>query len=533
MKRHIITSLLALAASLCASAQTPAAADFNKAVMQAYDQMLRENYKDYEVLFRRANEYYNHSEYLKALDDLDSAVKYAPAADTDTRFAIHSLRAECFWQLKRYSQALPDATDALKLEPSSTAMLNLRANILYDLGDYDAAKEDYTKLLRINPRSQEALFGLALVAAKQNNLGTANDYMEKAVALTPSQASAYVRRAEVKQTMGDYNGAVSDLLMAIATDSNDPRALPALVKLADSNYAAVASGLSNAIRQAPRQPLYYFLRASIAAAHYHYTAAIADFRYIISENLYNYAGLYCSLAECYYALGQYDLALDNVDSALAKYNDDDDPARYFTVRAKIQRALGQPDKAILSVNRALDIRPDDADAMVVKALILTDQKKAKEASALLGEVILSLPYEPRNYLLRAWVLNDFLNQQKAAKALYTRVIDLELDHSELVSSLLGFALLFDGKTADAVKWMDACLAEPDYDGKIHYYGACFYAWAGRKAKALECVEQALKAGYADYHDWTDNNDGRINVAPIRDDAKFKELLEQYKSLFAL
>lgn len=533
MKRYFITPLLALALASASFGQTARTApDFSRAVMQAYEDMLRENYKDYEVLFRRANEYYNHGDYLRALDDLESAVKYAPASASDTRFSIFALRAECYYQLKRYSQALTDADEALKIDPTSPSMLNLRAKIEYDFNKIPEAKADYTKLLRINPRSQEALFGLALVAAKENNLGLANEYMEKAVALTPTSSDAYVRRAKVKEIMGDYNGAVDDLLLAMATDSNDPDALPALVALANTNYPAVASGLSGAIRQAPRQPLYYFLRASIAAAHYHYGAAIEDFRYIISENLYNYAGLYCSLAECYYALGDYETALDNVDSALAKYNDEDDPCHYFTVRAKIQRALKQTDKAMLSINRALDIKPDNADALVEKALILTDREKAKDASTLLGEVIMAEPYEPMNYLLRAWVLNDFLNQQKAAKALYGRIIDLELDHADRIGSMLGFAQLFDGKTAQGVAWIENCLAEPDYDGKIHYLATCFYAWAGRKQRALECMEGALKAGYANYHDWTENTDGRINVSPIRDDVKFKALLEQYKSIFA-
>lgn len=532
MKRYFITPLLAIALSSAAFAQSPQASDFNRAVMQAYEEMLRENYKDYEVLFRRANEYYNHGDYLRALEDLDSAVKYCPESASDTRFSIYALRAECFYELKRYSQALPDATEALKIDPTSTSMLNLRGRIEYDFGQYAEAKADFNKLLRINPRSQEALFGLALVAAKENNLGMANEYMEKAVALTPSDSNAFIRRAKVKESMSDFNGAVDDLLLAMATDTNNPKTLPALVELADSNYPAVAAGLSSAIRQAPRQPLYYFLRGSIALTHYHYGAAIDDFKYIISENLYNYAGLYCSLAECYYALGDYDTALDEIDSALAKYTDEDDPCKYFTVRARIQRALKQYDKAILSINRALDIIPDNSEAMVEKALILTDQKKAKEASNLLGEVIMAEPYLPMNYLTRAWVMNDFLNQQKAAKGLYTRVAELELDHPENIGSMLGFAQLFNGQTNKAVEWMDNCLKQPDNDGRTHYLGACFYAWAGRKQKALECMEGALKAGYANYHDWTMNSDSRVNVSPIRDDAQFKALLEQYKSIFA-
>jgi hypothetical protein len=45
------------------------------------------------------------------------------------------------------------------------------------------------------------------------------------------------------------------------------------------------------------------------------------------------------------------------------------------------------------------------------------------------------------------------------------------------------------------------------------------------------MEEALKAGYANYHNWTANKDGRVNVEPIRSNAKFQALLNQYSSIF--
>lgn len=529
MKRLFFASLL-LGAALCGAAQ----GDFNRAVMQVYEEMLRENYKDYEVYFRRANEYYNHGDYLRALDDLDSAVKYAPASASETLFAIYALRAECYYQLKRYQQALPEATQALKLEPLSTAMLDLRGRINYDFGQYDAAKADFAKLLRVNSRSQEALYGLALVAAKQNNAGMARGYMEEAEKLSPNDAKVYVHRAEVRRLMGDAQGAVTDLLQAIGTDVNNPDALPKLVAIASTDYSAVNAGLSGAIAAAPRKPLFYFLRGSIAAAHYHYPEAIKDFKYILDNNLYDYAGLYCSLAECYYALARYDEALANIETAIAKHDPQlDNPALYFTVRAKIQRAQGHADQALASINRALEISPDNGDAMLVKALTLVSLKKPQEASALLGEAAINDPYNPLNYLYRAWVMNDFTNQPTAAQQQYEHAADLELSHSENVGSMLGFAQLFCGQTQKANRWVDGCLAERDDDGKIHYLATCFYAWSGQHDLALACMESALKAGYSNLYDWKYNNDGRINVSPLRDDVRFAALLQRYKSIFEL
>ena len=125
-----------LGSTLCsvATAQIP---DVTAEVMKVYEQMLRENYKDYETLFRRANTYYNSGDYLKALDDLDRAVKYCPSTDTEGLFAIHALRGECYYCLKRYAMALPELTKALGYEPTSTSLLALRGQTAYELGKYD------------------------------------------------------------------------------------------------------------------------------------------------------------------------------------------------------------------------------------------------------------------------------------------------------------------------------------------------------------------------------------------------------------
>lgn len=180
MKKTVISFLIGITTIFSPDLQ--AALPYNnisRTVMNTYNDMLRENFKDYEVLYRRANQYYHHQEYLKALDDLDSAVKYAPVTDTEMLFPIYALRSATYWQMKRYTLSLQEINKALEIDPSNYAAVNMRADIEVELGNYTAAKEDYTKLQRLNPRSQEALFGLAKVAAKESNYGLASEYMEK------------------------------------------------------------------------------------------------------------------------------------------------------------------------------------------------------------------------------------------------------------------------------------------------------------------------------------------------------------------
>ncbi|MDE7388784.1 MAG: hypothetical protein K2M97_05980, partial [Muribaculaceae bacterium] len=77
MTHHkIFISFAIAAAAIVPTGELHAALPYDnisQAVMKTYDEMLRENFRDYEVLYRRANDLYHHEEYLTALGDLDRA----------------------------------------------------------------------------------------------------------------------------------------------------------------------------------------------------------------------------------------------------------------------------------------------------------------------------------------------------------------------------------------------------------------------------------------------------------------------------
>lgn len=499
-----------------------------QAVIAVYDKQLRENPKDYMTWFRRANEYYRHSEYVHALDDVNNALANAPSGDTDLRFQAYMLRAGIYNQTGKHDQALADLNSAIALDGSSYAAIYQRANTEFELGNYGAAQADYTRLQRFNTRSTEALLGLARCAIKENNLSAATDYLEEAVNLDPNNPEIYVRRANVRRMMGDHNGAVDDLILSISLDSKDPKAIESLVEYGNTNYAATVAGLTNAIQLAPANGLYRYLRASIAEAHYNYLSAIDDFQKIIDDRLYSYHGLYASIARCLYGLGRYDEALAQIDTALGTV---DNVADYYVLRSKILRSLGRRDDAIASAAKGLAVDSDYVPALVEMALNYIDKGDYKQANGLLGEAIMADANNPDVLLLRAWLLNSYLNQPVAANGFNEQVVGLEVDDND-VRSLRGFALLNLGRTEEADAWMDNILRNvPDNDGLNNYYGACFYTLRDNPDRALECTEAALKAGYSDNHNWMSNNDGQINVANLRDDLRFLQLLQRYNSIF--
>ena len=526
----IISSTLTIIPTISATAQTPSKSQqIVEAVEKVYNEELQEDSRNYNVYFRRAHLYYSQNQYLRALSDVDNAIRYTPATDRDMLSQEYALRGNIYMMTDRLPEALDDITKALKYEPSSYALLYQKANIEYELGKYQEAKEDYQRLSRLNNRSLESLIGLARVAIKENNLGVANEYADEAVAMYPSESEAYLRRASVRQMMGNNTGAVDDMILAVAVDRNSSKAIQEIVNMANTDYNAVISGLSNAINQAPNVGIYYYIRAMIAQAHYHYISAIDDYNTIINNNLYNYHGIHAKLAECYYALCDYTNALNQINIAIGQAHDHD---AYYVTSSKIYLALGNKDMAKMYADRALEKSPESAPAITQSALCSIAFGDYDAASAQFGELIINNPNTPVNYIIRGWIIGDLLNSKSDAIGFLTRCSTLDFQADDY-RSYLGFAENMMGQNEQAQQWIDSILAaQPnDVDGHIHYIAAALYSHLGDTDKAFNCMEQALAKGYANLYDWRVYDVANLSVAPLRNNPPFDTLLSSYSYLF--
>lgn len=505
-----------------------------RAVIDAYTQQIKADPTSYELLFKRANEYYRHGEYMRAAADIDNALRYIPTKDMDMRTSALLLRANINTQTGRPAQALDDLNTIVALDPDNYVAVYQRANALYTLERYAEAATDYKRLQRLNPRSSEALVGLARVAVKQDNLGLANEYLETAVNADPSNASLYVRRASVRRDMGNDQGAVADLIVALATDPRNVRATQMLVDYGKDNYGAVVAGLSEAMRQAPNVGMYPYLRAVIAQAGYHYGAALKDYSLIVEQNLYNYHGIYRAMAECLYCMGRYDEALENVNRALEM---DPNSADAAILRARVLRALGLYEDSRAQAAKAVYISGDKPGALAQLGLACVSLEDYAQAGDLFAETTLEMDAGSQAqwyYLLRAWVLGTYLHQETAAAGFYEKISEIgtELGGVNPVAAAYGaFGDAYAGRTVAADNTMATLTAENPDNALLQYLGACYYAQTGNSDAALACAERALKSGYANYHDWNMNTDARVNTAPLRDDLRYLNLLTRYAYLW--
>lgn len=499
-----------------------------KAMMKVYQQLLNEDPQDYETYYKRANEYYNHNQYAKALSDINNALKYMPEQNKDLRFESLCLRASIYEVTEDYENALNDLNKAYILDSGSYTLLYRKANAEFLLKRYNDAKMDYQRMLRINNRSTEALIGLSRIAVVEDNYAVANEFADNAVDINPHSSDMYIRRASIRKSMGNNNGAVEDLIIAISSNDNNSKALSELVEMSKLDYAAVINGLSNAIKQAPKVSSLYYIRGIIAKSHYKYTDALDDFNTLIHDNQQNYHGIYFEIAECLYALSRYNDGLNSINIAIELKADN---CKYFELKAKLLMALEQLPESLKCCDIAIENNSNYTPAISTKGLCYENMGNYTQAYSLYGEALLNEAHNPYNYLLRAHLLNAYLNKPNEAKILYERILEINYDDNN-AESLKGFAYLALKERDSAINWIENILTNNnDINGRINYIAACLYAQLGLNDKALDCMSNSLQKGYANYHQWVHDCNTEVNVAPIRDTKQFKELISKYSSIF--
>lgn len=521
-----IAALMMPAVVLAQSAQEREIAD---AVLKVYDDELRTDPTNYEIWFRRANLLYGLNQYSRALSDIDNALKYTPQTDLDMLAQGHALRANIYIMSEQLENALADISRACEVDPSSYEYLYQKANIEYQLEKYQEAKEDFRRLGRIHNRSLESLVGLSRIAVKENNLGLANEYIDQAVQFYPAEPEAYLRRASVRQLLGNNVGAVDDMIMALSLDSNSQRAISAIVAMSNSDYNAVVSALSHAITEAPNNGMFYYIRATIAQAHHRYLVAIDDYRTILDNGYYNYYGINASMAECYYALCEYDKALNEINYAIGATADN---GAYYVTLSKIRLAMGDVSLALDAANKAFDRLPDNNKVVTQLALCEVATEQFDQASNHFGELIINMPNDPVNYIMRGWVLREKLQRRTDAVGFLTRCAQLEYPDTD-INSMRGFALLLLGQEGTAREWIDQVMAArpTDVDGRVNYLAACLYSHLGETDLAFDYLANALDKGYSNLQELTAGNNANINIAPLRDDPRFAHMIKGYDYLF--
>ncbi|MGY4480782.1 caspase family protein [Bradyrhizobium sp. USDA 3364] len=156
------------------------------------------------------------------------------------------------WNKKgNYAQVITDATEALRLKPS-TAVYNLRGSAYYDKGEYDIAIADFNDALRMGPPSGIIFHNRGNAYRGKGDYARAIADYDAAIKADPKSAFSYQNRGGSKQALGDLDGALADINEAVRIGPSLPQPLisRAVIWRAKGDFARAIADTSEAIRLA-------------------------------------------------------------------------------------------------------------------------------------------------------------------------------------------------------------------------------------------------------------------------------------------
>jgi tetratricopeptide (TPR) repeat protein len=162
------------------------------------------------VYNNRANAYYELAQYQQAIADYDQAIDLNPAYAK-----AYNNRANAYYELAQYQQAIADYDQAIDLNPSYAEAYNNRGNAYADLGQYEQAIESYTQAIDLKSDYANAYYNRGLAYADLGQYEQAIADYNKAIELNPSYAEAYNNRGNAYADLGQYQQAIADYNKAI------------------------------------------------------------------------------------------------------------------------------------------------------------------------------------------------------------------------------------------------------------------------------------------------------------------------------
>jgi tetratricopeptide (TPR) repeat protein len=183
--------------------------DQNEKALESYTRAIQANPAGHLSYSNRGETWFALGEIDKALVDMNIALRINPdyGKALSNRGAIRGAR-------KEYDLALSDLDKAIQLDPKSLQAYQNRVLVHYALGNFEMAAEDCTSFLRIEPYNPDILNHRGLCYDRLNrNEESLNDF-NLAIQLNPSRGNYFRNRSYLLAKVGDYGGALRDILNA-------------------------------------------------------------------------------------------------------------------------------------------------------------------------------------------------------------------------------------------------------------------------------------------------------------------------------
>lgn len=193
-------------------------------------------------------------------------------------------------------------------------------------------------------------------------------------------------------------------------------------------------------------------------------------------------------------------------------------------------AMQRFDEAQAEFETAIELDPKQFEARYYYGRACFMQGRLQDAARFLMEALDIR--EDREAAFFAAQSLEALGRHAEAKVQYRKGVEIATRHMELnpddprAATLLAVAHCRLEDPEEGLEWAERALAIDPEDAGVKYNVACLYAIQGESDKAIECLEQALQAGFGT-RTWIENDP---DLDSVREDPRFQALLARLQTL---
>lgn len=510
MKIRVIGICLAAVSIFVTSVSAQKIHPITQAMLDGYEELLRQNPDDWFTLYERASQYYRLNYYDKALTDIRHAISCTPLKEKEQLSSEYALAADIYTQTGDYDSAFDCIEKALANSPGSYSLLYQKGNISLYLGNIPEARKCFQSMMRLKSRSQEAMFGLAKCALLEDNVSEARTYMEQAEKVDPSNYLTYCRLGDLYSDMDEIQNAAASYLSAFSLNSKDDRSLSSLLSLGERDYSAVVEALDYAIGKTSNTVPLLFLKGNIAKNTGHVSDAYDAYSKLILTPQGGAPEVLVPMAEICRDKNSLTEALGYADRAVSLSGD----PRSLVLKAKIQYDLKDYGNSLSSLGKALEVDSEMVEALLLAAecqLALEDYSKAV---SFLNQAVGADPLDPRPLMLRGYLATVSDVPGLPGNADFVRVTRLTAEDDD-AAVYKAIAQMLCGKSLDASETMKPIMAKSSSDAKAAYLTSLFYSSTGNVEKGKESLSKAVKLGFDNPYLLETYSVPMFSIAPLR------------------
>jgi putative PEP-CTERM system TPR-repeat lipoprotein len=342
--------------------------------------------------YETGNRYFDQKKYREAV------IEYRNALRQDAKYGEARLKlADAYAQLGDRSGALQEYLRAADLLPDNVDA-QLKAGTFFLLsGRYEEAKARAVAVLSKNPRHLQAQILLANATAGLKDLDGAIKEIQEAIALDPQEGQVFASLGVFQLAKGNTKEAEAAFKRAVELEPTSVNARLALANFywASGRKSEGEQGLLEAHALEPENPVVnralavFYLMSNRAPEAERYLKVVADTTKDPRARL--------SLADYYIAMSRQADATRVLED-LAR-----DASAYTAARSRIaaiQYAAGKTADAQKTIDEVLKRKPNDPNALLVKARFLVADRKLDEALVRAKAAVEANPRSmPAQYLL--------------------------------------------------------------------------------------------------------------------------------------